>query len=100
MNKLLPSHSPYHSDIDMYSSNCISFVVRSFTPVLPAAHTGQGNAKFQVNQHLNNVVSLWKGDITRLEVDAIVNAANNTLLGGGGGTRVFLLSAAASLHFF
>ena len=43
-----------------------------------------GLPKYPVNYALNEKVSLFLGDITRLEIDAIVNASNFSLIRGGG----------------
>ncbi|XP_059176274.1 ADP-ribose glycohydrolase MACROD1-like [Physella acuta] len=54
------------------------FIEKDLTPL---ADNRQGDIK--VSEDLNHKLSLFSGDITTLEIDAIVNAANKTLFGGG-----------------
>lgn len=48
----------------LYSTNALHPSSNSPTP------------KFSYNQDINKRVALWRGDITTLQVDALVNAAN------------------------
>ena len=59
-------------------------IIKPWSVTCPSTLESLRKLEFEVNNDINSEVSLCQGDITKLNVDVIVNSVNETLIGGGG----------------
>ena len=59
-------------------------IVKSWSVTCLSTLESLQKLEFEVNNDVNSKVFLCQGDITKLNVDTIVNSVNKTLIGGGG----------------
>ncbi len=71
LRSLMNIRSPRHID---------DLVLRIQDEYLKGVRKEQGIVEVSDIPSLNGVMSIWQGDITRLSVDAIVNAANSQVV--------------------